>query len=74
MKYDKSNKGIALFIDSPGGGVYESDETYLALQGYKTTGKPVYVYQGVLAASGGYYISCAGNKIYAHSNTLTLSI
>lgn len=74
LKYDKSNKGIALFIDSPGGGVYESDETYLALQDYKTTGKPVYVYQGVLAASGGYYISCAGNKIYANRNTLTGSI
>ena len=74
LKYDKSNKGIALFIDSPGGGVYESDETYLALQEYKTTGKPVYVYQGVLAASGGYYISCAGNKIYANRNTLTGSI
>lgn len=74
LKYDKSNKGIALFINSPGGGVYESDETYLALQDYKTTGKPVYVYQGVLAASGGYYISCAGNKIYANRNTLTGSI
>ena len=74
LRYDKSNKGIAIFINSPGGGVYESDETYLALQEYKTTGKPVYVYQGVLAASGGYYISCAGNKIYANRNTLTGSI
>ena len=60
LRYDKSNKGIAIFIN--------------ALQEYKTTGKPVYVYQGVLAASGGYYISCAGNKIYANRNTLTGSI
>lgn len=74
LKNDDGNKGIAIFIDSPGGGVYESDETYLALQEYRTTGRPIYVYQGTLAASGGYYISCAGNKIYANRNTLTGSI
>ena len=66
--------GIAVFIDSPGGTVYEADEAYLALQDYKTTGKPVYVYQGKLAASGGYYISCAAKKIYANRNSLTGSI
>ncbi len=74
LKNDDANKGIALFIDSPGGAVYEADETYLALQDYRTTGRPIYVYQGSLAASGGYYISCAGNKIYANRNTLTGSI
>lgn len=74
LKADKKNMGIAVFIDSPGGTVYEADEAYLALQDYKTTGKPVYVYQGKLAASGGYYISCAAKKIYANRNSLTGSI
>lgn len=74
LKNDKKNMGIAVFIDSPGGTVYEADEAYLALQDYKTTGKPVYVYQGKLAASGGYYISCAAKKIYANRNSLTGSI
>lgn len=74
LKLDKRNKGMAIFIESPGGTVYESDEAYLALQDYKTSGKPVYVYQGKLCASGGYYISCAAKKIYANRNTLTGSI
>ena len=71
LKENKKNVAIALYIDSPGGAVYQADEVYLALQDYKTTGRPVYVYQGPMAASGGYYISCAGNKIYANRNTLT---
>lgn len=74
LKKDNLNKGIAIFINSPGGTVYEADEIYLALQDYKTKAKPIYVYQGQIAASGGYYISCAGNKIYANRNTLTGSI
>ncbi len=71
LKENKKNVALALFINSPGGGVYQADEVYLALQDYKTTGRPIYVYQGPMAASGGYYISCAGNKIYANRNTLT---
>lgn len=74
LKEDPKNEAIALLINSPGGAVYQADEVYLALQDYKTTGKKIYVYQGPLAASGGYYISCAGNKIYANRNTLTGSI
>ncbi len=74
LKRDQENRGIAVFVDSPGGTVYEADEAYLALQDYKTSGKPVYVYQGSIAASGGYYISCAADKIYANRNTLTGSI
>lgn len=74
LKEDSNNKAIALFINSPGGAVYEADEAYLALQDYKTSGKKIYAYQSKLAASGGYYISCAANKIYANRNTLTGSI
>ena len=71
LKKNKKNTALAVFINSPGGAVYQADEVYLALQDYKTTGRPVYVYQGSMAASGGYYISCAANKIYANRNTLT---
>ena len=71
LKNNDKNVALAIFINSPGGAVYQADEVYLALQDYKTTGRPIYVYQGPMAASGGYYISCAGNKIYANRNTLT---
>lgn len=71
LKNNSKNAALAVFINSPGGAVYQADEVYLALQDYKTTGRPVYVYQGPMAASGGYYISCAGDKIYANRNTLT---
>lgn len=72
---DSKNAGILLVIDSPGGTVYEADDAYLALENYKkATGRPVYAYFCSLAASGGYYIGCAANKIFANRNTLTGSI
>ncbi|MBC6713935.1 signal peptide peptidase SppA [Treponema sp. Marseille-Q3903] len=74
LKNDKKNVALAVYINSPGGAVYQSDEVYMALQDYKTSGKPIFVYQGPIAASGGYYISCAADKIYANRNTLTGSI
>lgn len=74
LKNDDNNKALAIYINSPGGAVYQADAVYFALQDYKTTGKKIYVYQGPMAASGGYYISCAANKIYANRNTLTGSI
>lgn len=73
--YDKSNKGIALVINSPGGTVYESDETYLKLKKYKEdTGRPIYAYMESMAASGGYYIAAAADEITANRNTMTGSI
>ncbi len=61
------NEGIALYVDSPGGATYESDELYLALMDYKeTTGRPVYAYFANLAASGGYYVACAADHIVAN--------
>ena len=75
LKEDKKNLGILLFIDSPGGTVYEADEAYLKLLEYKKeTDRPVYAYFASLAASGGYYIGCAAGKIFANRNTLTGSI
>lgn len=75
LQDDYKNNGILLFINSPGGGVYESDEVYLALMDYKDqTGRPIVAYFGSMAASGGYYIGCAADEIYANRNTLTGSI
>lgn len=70
-----SNKGIFLYINSPGGGVYESDELYLKLKEYKAvTGRPVYAYMAQTAASGAVYVSMAADKIYASRMTMTGSI
>lgn len=72
---DSANRGILLYVDSPGGTVYESDEAYLALENYKAvTGRPVVAYMASTACSGAYYISCAADEIYANRNTLTGSI
>lgn len=71
----KGIAGLIIYINSPGGGVYESDEVYEALLRFKKeTGKPVYAYFASLAASGGYYIGCAADKIIANRNTITGSI
>lgn len=74
-KNDPNNRGILLNINSPGGTVYESDEAYLALLDYKkSTDRPVYAFFGALAASGGYYIGCSADTIFANRNCLTGSI
>lgn len=75
MIKSKNNKGIILYVNSPGGGVYESDELYLKLKEYKEKkGCPVWTYMASQACSGGYYISMATDKIYANRNTWTGSI
>lgn len=72
---DANNKGILLYVDSPGGTVYESEELYLKLKEYKeTTKRPIWDYMAHYAASGGYMVSMASDKIYANSNTTTGSI
>jgi protease-4 len=72
---NSSNIGLIIFVNTPGGGVYESDELYLKIKEYKElTERPVYIYMGSMAASGGYYISAAADKIYANRNTWTGSI
>ena len=75
LEEKKDVVGIIVYINSPGGAVFESDEVYEALLRYKEkTKKPVYAYFASLAASGGYYIGCAADKIIANRNTLTGSI
>ena len=72
---DKNNKGILLYVDSPGGTVYESEELYLKLQEYKEdTKRPIWVYMAHYAASGGYLISMTADEIFANPNTTTGSI
>lgn len=72
---DQNNRGILLYVDSPGGTVYESEELYLKLMEYKeTTGRPIWGYMAHYAASGGYMVSMAADKIFANSNTTTGSI
>ncbi|MBR5485557.1 MAG: signal peptide peptidase SppA [Oscillospiraceae bacterium] len=75
LSKDELNKGIILYINSPGGGVYESYELYTALQRYKeTTENPIYVYMAQYAASGGLMAAMAGDEIYANLMTTTGSI
>ncbi len=71
---DENNAGILLYVDSPGGTVYESEELYDKLMEYKETGRPIWTYMAHYAASGGYMISMASDKIYANKNTTTGSI
>lgn len=75
LTYDSANRGILLYVDSPGGTVYESDEAYLALMDYKeATERPIIAYIASTGCSGAYYISCAADEIYANRNALTGSI
>jgi protease-4 len=72
---DSSIKAIILRIDSPGGGVVVSQEIYNAVLNARTTGKKKVVMSlGSVAASGGYYIAAAGDRIVANPGTLTGSI
>lgn len=71
---DKSCKGILLRIDSPGGAVGASQEIYSALKHLKAKGLPIVVSEGNLAASGGFYVSLAGDRVFANAGTLTGSI
>jgi protease IV len=68
---DSDVKAILLRINSPGGSVVASDQIYHALKGCD---KPIVVAMGELTASGGYYISMAGQYLVANPNTLTGSI
>ena len=70
---DKNIKAIVLRIDSPGGSALTSDLIWREIELTKKV-KPVVVSMGNLAASGGYYIACNANTIFAEANTITGSI
>jgi len=70
---DDRVKAIVLNIDSPGGEVTASDVIYNAVKNARAK-KPVVIYMGSLAASGGFYVSCGGSWLIANETTLTGSI
>jgi|TARA_B110000196_G_scaffold141231_1_gene122279 protease-4 len=67
-------KAVVLRVNSPGGSALASDVIWRETILLKEAGKELIVSMGDLAASGGYYISCAADKIYANSTTITGSI
>ncbi len=72
---DEYNKGILLYMNTPGGEVTASDDMYLKLMEYKKiTGRKIYCYYADQSCSGGYYISMAADEIYANRNCWTGSI
>ena len=70
---DEDIKAIVLRVDSPGGSALTSDLIWREIELTKKV-KPVVVSMGNLAASGGYYIACNANKIFAEASTITGSI
>lgn len=70
---DEKVKAIVLRVNSPGGSVLTSDIIYQEVLNAKAK-KPLVASFGSYAASGGYYISCAADRIFAQPTTLTGSI
>lgn len=68
---DDDVRAIVLFVDSPGGSVFASDEIQLQI---KAIEKPIITAMGSLAASGGYYVAAPTDEIWASPHTLTCSI
>lgn len=73
LQNDDKVKAVVLRVNSPGGDANAADAILFELQNLKTK-KPLVVSFGDYAASGGYYIAMAGDKIYSEPNTLTGSI
>ena len=73
LKNNDDVKAVVFRVNSPGGSAYISEQIWRQVVELKKV-KPVVVSMGNVAASGGYYIPCAANKIIAEPNTLTGSI
>lgn len=73
LRKDDKVKAIVLRVNSPGGSALASDIMWRELLLAKKD-KPLIISMGDLAASGGYYISCLGDKIFAQPSTITGSI
>ena len=71
---DDNVKGMVLRVNSPGGSAFGSEQIWKAVQDFKAAGKPVAVSMGDYAASGGFYISCNADRIFAERTTITGSI
>lgn len=72
-RLDENVKAVVLRVNSPGGSALASDVIWREMLLTKKA-KPVVVSMGDVAASGGYYIACAADKIFAYPNTITGSI
>lgn len=73
LKNDDQIKAVVFRVNSPGGSAYISEQIWHQVVELKKV-KPIVVSMGNMAASGGYYISCAANKIVAEPTTITGSI
>lgn len=71
---DDAIKAVVLRVNSPGGSADASEQIWHAVKTLQEKGLPVVVSMGDYAASGGYYISCCADYIYAEPTTLTGSI
>ncbi len=71
---DEAVKGVLLRVDSPGGGVFPSEQIRREVELTRAAGKPVVVSMGNVAASGGYWISMNADRIVADPSTITGSI
>lgn len=71
---DDDIDALVLRVNSGGGSAFASEQIWHALEVFKSKGKTLYVSMGDYAASGGYYISCGAEKIFAEPMTLTGSI
>lgn len=74
LENDKDVAGLVLRVNSPGGSAFGSEQIWKALDDFKKSGKTFAVSMGDYAASGGYYISCGGERIFAEPTTITGSI
>lgn len=73
-RLDDSVKAVVLRVNSPGGGVYPSEQIRRQVDALKVAGKPVVVSMGNVAASGGYWVSMTADSIWADEATITGSI
>ena len=74
IRKDDNIKAVVLRVNSPGGSAYASEQIWAELEAIQAAGKKVVVSMGDMAASGGYYISCGADYIFAENTTLTGSI
>ena len=73
LREDDDVKAVVIRVNSGGGSAYASEQIWHEVELLKAE-KPVVISMGGMAASGGYYISCGANEIYAEPTTLTGSI
>jgi protease-4 len=73
-RLDEHAKAVVLRVNSPGGSALASDVIWRETELIRQSGKPFVVSMGDYAASGGYYIACNANRIFANPTTITGSI